>query len=113
MIVAEALFLPGVSGRDYDGNPQIIDHWSVGSPGIGKSEMSEAVGSRAIPINSWKKRPQAFIEDIELGYGSHHASIVQAVFADGHVQVISESISPIVWSAIGTRSGGEVVNVND
>ncbi len=112
-LVAESLFLPGVSGPDFDGVPQIIDHWSVGSPGMGKSEMSEALGSTAIPINSWTKRPQAFIEDIELGFSSRHASMIQAVFADGHVQVVSEGISPLTWSAIGTRSGGEVANFDD
>ena len=113
LVVAESLFLPGVSGPDHDGDGQIIDHWTVGSPGLGSNEMSEALGSTAIPINAWKKRPQAFIEEIELGYSSHHSNIIQAVFADGHIQVISDSISPGVWSAMGTRSGGEVYDVYD
>jgi prepilin-type N-terminal cleavage/methylation domain-containing protein/prepilin-type processing-associated H-X9-DG protein len=113
MIVAEALFLPGVSGPDHDGNGQIIDHWSVGSPGMGSSEMSEALGSTAVPINSWKKSPIAFIEDIELGYSSRHTSLIQAVFADGHVQSISESVSADVWSAIGTRARGEIANFDN
>ncbi len=113
VMIAESLFLAGVSGPDFDGVPQIIDHWSIGSPGMGKNEMSEALGSTAIPINAWTKRPQAFIEDIELGYGSRHASTVLAVFADGHVQAISEGIQPATWSAVGTRSGGEVANFED
>lgn len=108
MLIAEALFLPGVSGPDNDGLPQIIDHWYIGTPGMGPSEMSEAVGSTAIPINSWKRTPPAFIEDIELGYASRHTGLIQAVFADGRVQTISESISPPIWSAIGTRAQGEV-----
>jgi prepilin-type N-terminal cleavage/methylation domain-containing protein len=112
MMVAESLFLPGVSGPDNEGASQIIDHWSVGSPGMGSNEMSEALGSTAIPINSWKRRPLPFIEDIELGYSSHHASVVLTVFADGHVQVVSESISPAVWSAIGTRASGEVIDLD-
>ena len=108
MLIAESLFLPGVSGPDNDGNDQIIDHWYIGTPGMGPSEMSEAVGSTAIPINSWKRKPQAFIEDIELGYASRHTGLIQAVFADGRVQVISDSISRPIWSAIGTRAQGEV-----
>jgi len=112
MLIAESLFLPGVSGPDHDGNGQIIDHWSVGSPGMGASEMSEALGSTAIPINAWKQRPQAFIEDIELGFSSRHSSLIQAVFADGRIQRIEESISPTVWSAIGTRDRGEVANLD-
>jgi prepilin-type N-terminal cleavage/methylation domain-containing protein/prepilin-type processing-associated H-X9-DG protein len=113
MIVGEALFLPGVVGPDHDGNPQIIDHWCVGTPGMGTSEMSEALGSTAIRINAWKLGSQAFIEDIELGFGSRHAGLIQSVFADGHVQVISESISASVWSAMGTRANSDLVNFED
>jgi len=111
LLSAEALFLPGVVGPDRDGNPQIIDHWSVGSPGMGSSEMSEALGSSAAPINAWKRASQALIEDIELGFSSRHSGIKQAVFADGRVQVISESIATSVWSALGTRAGGEVATL--
>ena len=75
--------------------------------------MSEALGSTAIKINSWKLGSLAFIEDIELGFGSRHTSLIQAVFADGHVQVISESIEQSIWSAAGTRSGSEVLAFND
>ncbi len=113
MLVAESLFLPGVTGLDHDGNSQIIDHWSVGTPGMGPSEMSEALGSTAILPNAWKKGSLAFIEDIELGFGSRHQSLIQGVFADGHIQLISESISPSVWRAVGTRALGEVALLED
>ncbi|HUP81051.1 MAG TPA: DUF1559 domain-containing protein, partial [Pirellula sp.] len=113
MLVAESLFLPGVTGLDHDGNSQIIDHWSVGTPSMGPSEMSESLGSTAILPNAWKKGSRAFIEDIELGFGSRPLSLIQAVFADGHIQLISESISPTVWSAMGTRSLGEVAVLED
>ena len=113
LLVAEALFLPGVVGPDHNNSLQIIDHWSVGSPGMGENEMSEALGSTAILPNAWKKMPQGFIEDIELGFGSRHPSLVQAVFADGRIQVVSESISATVWSAIGTRDRGEVSSLEN
>ncbi len=111
LLIAEALFLPGVVGPDRDGNPQIIDHWSVGSPGMGSNEMSEALGSTAVPINAWKYGSQSLIEDIELGFSSRHSSTIQAVFADGRVQVISESIAASVWSALGTRARGEITTL--
>ena len=113
MLVAEALFLPGVVGPDHNNSLQVIDHWSVGSPGMGENEMSEALGSTAILPNAWKKMPLGFIEDIELGFSSRHPSSVQAVFADGRIQVISESISASVWSAIGTRDRGEVASLDN
>lgn len=42
---------------------------------------------------------------------SLHTSGVNAVMSDGSVRFISNSINPIAWSAMGTRMGGEVVNV--
>lgn len=113
VIVGETLFLPGVSGPDFNNISQIIDHWCVGTPGMGISEMSEALGSTAIPINSWKNYGKVFIEDIELGYASRHAGLIQVVFADGHVQSISESINLPVWSACGTRANVDLVSFED
>lgn len=113
ILVAESLFLPGVSGPDHSGVFQIIDHWHTGSPGNSSNEMSECLGSTAIPINSYKKVPQVFIEDIELGFSSRHSGLVQAVFADGHVQTISETISPGVWSAMGTKGNSDIVSFED
>ena len=113
VLVAESLFLPGVVGPDNEGNPQIIDHWCIGSPGMSSNEMSEALGSTAIKINSWKLGSLVFIEDIELGYSSRHTGLIQAVFADGHVQVISDSIELPIWGAAGTRSGSDFFALND
>ena len=39
---------------------------------------------------------------------SYHPSIVNAVFADGSVQVISENIEASVWRSLSTLNGGEV-----
>jgi prepilin-type N-terminal cleavage/methylation domain-containing protein/prepilin-type processing-associated H-X9-DG protein len=113
LLISEALFLPGVSGPDHTGVFQIIDHWHTGSPGMASNEMSECLGSTAIPINSFKKVPQVFVEDIELGFASRHAGLIQAVFADGHVQTIGESISANVWSAMGTIGNSDIVSFED
>ena len=113
LLIAESLFLPGVSGPDHTGVFQIIDHWHTGSPGMASNEMSECLGSSAIPINSFKKVPQVFVEDIELGFSSRHAGLVQAVFADGHVQTLDESISANVWSAMGTIGNSDIVSFED
>ncbi|MEQ1827647.1 MAG: DUF1559 domain-containing protein [Pirellula sp.] len=113
LLIGETLFLPGVSGPDHNGSSQIIDHWCVGSPGMGSSEMSEALGSTAIRINAWKLGNRAFIEDIELGYASRHTGLVKAVFLDGHVQSISESVSQSVWSAVGTRANSDIVSFEE
>jgi hypothetical protein len=33
---------------------------------------------------------------------------VNAVFGDGHVQFVRNSVNVAVWQAAGTRAGGEV-----
>lgn len=40
-------------------------------------------------------------------FWSMHMTGVNFLFADGSVRNISSGISPLVWSALGTRSGGE------
>ena len=39
---------------------------------------------------------------------SRHPGGINAVFGDGSVRFVRDSISPFTWSALGTRSGGEV-----
>jgi prepilin-type N-terminal cleavage/methylation domain-containing protein len=111
ILIGEALFLVGISGPDTYGNPQIIDHWSIGTPGMGPGEASEAMGSTAVPINAHKIKPQPFIEQIELGYSSNHSGIVQVVFGDGRVIGISETIDPGIWSALGTKNQRDIANL--
>lgn len=42
--------------------------------------------------------------------GSMHPGGANVLFADGHVNFLRDSMAPAVWRALGTRSGGEVVN---
>jgi prepilin-type N-terminal cleavage/methylation domain-containing protein/prepilin-type processing-associated H-X9-DG protein len=39
---------------------------------------------------------------------SYHPGGVNAVLADGSVRTISNTVAPLIWSALGTRAGGEV-----
>jgi prepilin-type processing-associated H-X9-DG protein/prepilin-type N-terminal cleavage/methylation domain-containing protein len=42
--------------------------------------------------------------------GSAHPSGANALFADGHVSFVKDSIGLSVWQALGTRNGGEAVS---
>jgi prepilin-type N-terminal cleavage/methylation domain-containing protein len=44
---------------------------------------------------------------------SYHPTIVQAAFADGSIQSISENIELPMWRAMATRNGGEIVTIAD
>jgi prepilin-type N-terminal cleavage/methylation domain-containing protein/prepilin-type processing-associated H-X9-DG protein len=51
--------------------------------------------------------------DRERRFGSSHPAGVNAVFADGSVRSLSFAIDPTVFSCLGNKSDGQVVNVND
>jgi prepilin-type processing-associated H-X9-DG protein len=40
---------------------------------------------------------------------SYHSGGVNALFMDGSVRFVSNSIPQLTWRALGTRNGGEVV----
>jgi prepilin-type N-terminal cleavage/methylation domain-containing protein/prepilin-type processing-associated H-X9-DG protein len=42
--------------------------------------------------------------------GSWHPGGAHVLFADGHVRFVSDGIDLMIWRAMGTRNGGELVN---
>lgn len=42
---------------------------------------------------------------------SYHTGGVNAVLLDGSVRLVSSSITREIWRALGTRSGGEVLDI--
>ena len=47
---------------------------------------------------------------MSLSASSRHSGGVNALFADGSVRFIKNSVSPVTWRALGTIAGGEVVS---
>ena len=104
--IGESLFDTNVRGIDHGGTVHIVDHWYIGSPHIYSSEVSESVGSTAVPVNRIFDKG-AFIDEKELCFSSSHPGGAQVSFADGHVTMIHETIDGHVWSALGTRALSE------
>ena len=50
--------------------------------------------------------PLQHVEDAS----SMHSGGVNAVFGDGSVRFLRNSVAPVTWVGLGTRSGGEVLN---
>ena len=106
----------GTTAEAIQGNRQ--DHWWGGSDDIDTApsyDMSEFLGSTAVPINfqtnseqhrQWCSSPESSeCQALQLAFGSEHPGIAQMVFCDGHVDAIQESIDMNVWSDYGTRDG--------
>jgi prepilin-type N-terminal cleavage/methylation domain-containing protein/prepilin-type processing-associated H-X9-DG protein len=44
---------------------------------------------------------------------SRHPGVVNALFADGSVKAVKQTVNPAVWRALGTKAGAEVVSSDD
>jgi prepilin-type N-terminal cleavage/methylation domain-containing protein/prepilin-type processing-associated H-X9-DG protein len=90
------------------------DHWYFGSDDVdtGPSyDLSEALGSTAVPINFQNQGGAALCttvsspecQKLQLSFGSLHPGGMNAVKCDGSVEFINESIDEIAWRDLGTR----------
>jgi prepilin-type N-terminal cleavage/methylation domain-containing protein/prepilin-type processing-associated H-X9-DG protein len=56
--------------------------------------------------------PNFTLDNSRAGLGAHTGGLM-VVFADGHVQFVSNNVTQATYSALGTRNGGEVLqNIN-
>jgi prepilin-type N-terminal cleavage/methylation domain-containing protein/prepilin-type processing-associated H-X9-DG protein len=60
--------------------------------------------TRSDPLWNWLS--------LNVAARSKHAGGVNSLMADGHVQFIKDSIDVLVWQALGSRNGGEVVSAD-
>lgn len=116
LALGESLFRPNTTGPDHSGIIQIVDHWYIGTTGIGKSsssgwlgEVSEVLGSSGVKINAVFD-DSLFIDEREIGFSSLHRGGSLFAYADGHVNMLSESIDRTIFSALGTIARGEIVS---
>ncbi len=92
------------------------DHWVIGSDDIdtgNQGDMSECLGSTAVKMNYPRQEPgTAMFSEYEFSFGSNHSGGANFVFGDGSVKFLRDSIAAGTYSALGTRAGGEVVNLD-
>ncbi|MGI9455005.1 MAG: DUF1559 domain-containing protein [Aeoliella sp.] len=91
------------------------DHWYFGSDDLdGKRDISEALGSTAVPMNfqdqflgildPCQNLTQRDCSRLQLSYGSVHSGGCQVAKCDGSVAFIPEDIDAEAWSDLATRA---------
>jgi prepilin-type N-terminal cleavage/methylation domain-containing protein/prepilin-type processing-associated H-X9-DG protein len=58
--------------------------------------------NKSDPLWSWLS--------LNVATRSNHPGGVQALMSDGHVQFVKNTINVVVWQALGSRNGGEVIS---
>ena len=59
------------------------------------------------------QNPSSMAEYAALTARSYHPGGVNALFMDGSVHFITNSIPQMTWRALGTRNGGESVSADE
>ena len=49
---------------------------------------------------------------MSLSASSYHPGGVDALFADGSVRFVKNSVSPVTWRGLGTIAGGEAISAD-
>jgi len=91
--------------------------WHYGAPGHTlynhlRPPNSKLADCRGGLPHSTKFDPLWSWLSLNIAARSKHAGGVNTLFSDGHVQFVKDSIDPMVWQAVGSRNGGEVVSAD-
>jgi prepilin-type processing-associated H-X9-DG protein len=111
--------LPGVGIRDFeafvtlcDGLDPAVAPLSIAQKGRGwiESRLVASQYNHSLPVNRNACSFGGNLTGSAATASSYHPGGANAVFMDGHARFISESVTPDVWLALGSRSGGELVS---
>jgi len=83
--------------------------WSFGFP---SSTLGNLVASPNPPIGCIATAPGGLPTDAAIGLSSYHPGGVNALFCDGSVRFLKDSINPITLWALGSRSQGEITSAD-
>ena len=114
LLVGETIF----DTSEFEGDSKGIDHWYIGSYQIDFNiEMSEFMGSTAIPLNLYHRfrderlstlsasARRNLFDDMAFGFASWHAGDgINFSFADGSTHFLDASIETEVMQNLGNRA---------
>ncbi len=128
LLVAEKWLHPNQQGKDGGDNEPFVnagwdeDHVRAtanGTKTYGCEYCSGSTSSAAVAIN-YVPRPNLQAPNPPSGttiwnelFGGPHTGGINAVLADGSVHFVNFSVDPSVWAAVGSRSGGETLTLDN
>jgi prepilin-type N-terminal cleavage/methylation domain-containing protein/prepilin-type processing-associated H-X9-DG protein len=122
---------PGSVGKIKQGGPIGHTRWANGGvyysgfttampPNQTVSTISQAYASKGVPASNFGKNLPMdwdWVDEndggptyMSLAASSYHPGGVNALFADGSVHFVKNSISAVTWRGLGTIAGGEVIS---
>jgi prepilin-type N-terminal cleavage/methylation domain-containing protein/prepilin-type processing-associated H-X9-DG protein len=99
--------------NEFAGNPdEGWGYWAVGSP-TAHDQHCQFSGTTGIPFNIFSTQSgRNQHRQNYAGFRSRHPGGVNFVFLDGSVRFLTDATSDEARLAIGTRAGGEIINLN-
>lgn len=91
------------------------DHWPFGSDDVdttGQGDMSEHLGSTGVAMNLPPvAQGTAAYAEYEFSFGSKHTGGANFAFCDGSVRFLDQNIDAVIYGRLGSRNGGDTVQV--
>jgi|SRR5579883_118141 len=125
LLVAEKWLHPNQQGKDGGDNEPFVnagwdeDHVRATGGTYGCEYCFGSTSSTSVSIN-YVPRPNLQAPNPPSGttiwnelFGGPHTGGITAVMSDGSVHFVSFSVDPNVWSAVGSRAGGETLTLNN
>ena len=121
----------GSTGKIKNGGPIGHTRWANGGvyysgfttampPNSNVSTVSQAYVSGGVPATNFGRNVPMdwdWIDEndggptyMSLSASSYHPGGVNALFADGSVHFVKNSVNPVTWYSLGTIAGGEVIS---
>ena len=69
--------------------------------------------NHVMPPNTWSCTEKNSDNDGAHTASSRHPGVVNALLSDGSVRSVKSTVNRLIWRALGTRAGGEVVSASD
>jgi prepilin-type N-terminal cleavage/methylation domain-containing protein/prepilin-type processing-associated H-X9-DG protein len=91
----------GLSG-DYS----VGSFWHIGT-------MHGTRYNHVMPPNTWSCSQKNSDNDGAHTASSRHPGLVNVLLADGSVRAVKQTVNRLIWRALGTRAGGEVISTSD